>query len=53
LILTRERETGEDGLVHFSSIRGEGYRSFEEGKSVEFVVVSGDKGPQAQDVTVL
>jgi len=48
-----ERETGEDVFVYFSSIRGDGYRSFEEGKSVEFVVVSGDKGPQAEDVTVL
>jgi CspA family cold shock protein len=40
-------------FVHSSSIRGKGYRSFEEGKSVEFVVVSGEKGPQAQDVTGL
>jgi CspA family cold shock protein len=47
------RESGEDVFVHFSSIRGDGYRSLEEGKSVEFVVVSGAKGPQAQDVTVL
>ena len=47
------REGGDDVFVHFSSIRGDGYRSLEEGKSVEFVVVSGEKGPQAQDVTVL
>jgi CspA family cold shock protein len=40
-------------FAHFSSVRGEGYRSFEEGKSAEFVVVSGDKSPQAQDVTAL
>jgi CspA family cold shock protein len=47
------RESGEDVFVHFSPIRGDGYRSFEEGKSAEFVVVSGDKSPQAQDVTAL
>ena len=47
------RESGEDVFVHFSSIRGDGYRSFEEGELVEFVVVSGDKSPQAQDVTAL
>jgi len=33
------RESGDDVFVHFSSIRGEGYRSLEEGKKVEFVVV--------------
>ena len=47
------RETGEDTFVHFSSIRGEGSRPLEGGKSVEFVVVSGDKGPREQGVTVL
>ena len=45
------RENGEDVFVHFSSIRGEGYRSLEEGQRVEFIVAQGEKGPQAQDVT--
>jgi CspA family cold shock protein len=47
------RESGDDVFVHFSSIRGDGYRSLEEGKSVEFVVVSEEKDPQAQGVAVL
>jgi CspA family cold shock protein len=47
------RESGDDVFVHFSAIRGEGYRTLEEGQRVEFVVVSGQKGPQAQDVVVL
>jgi CspA family cold shock protein len=47
------RESGDDVFVHSSAIRGEGHRSLEEGQKVEFVVVSGQKGPQAQDVTVL
>ena len=47
------RESGDDVFVHFSSIRGEGYRSLEEGQQVEFEVVQGEKGPQAQDVVAL
>ena len=47
------REGGDDVFVHFSSIRGEGYRSLEEGQQVEFEVVEGQKGPQAQDVVAL
>ena len=40
------RESGDDVFVHFNSIRGEGYRSLEEGQQVEFEVVQGQKGPQ-------
>jgi len=47
------REEGEDIFVHFSAIRGEGYRTLNEGQQVEFTVTEGDKGPQAQDVVVL
>ena len=47
------RESGDDVFVHFSSIRGEGYRSLEEGQQVEFEIVQGQKGPQAQDVAAL
>jgi len=45
-----ERESGGDVFVHYSAIDGTGYRSLEEGQKVEFTVVQGDKGPQAQDV---
>ncbi|MCD6495343.1 cold-shock protein [Candidatus Bipolaricaulota bacterium] len=48
-----EREQGEDIFVHFRAIRGEGYRTLEDGQKVEFTVVSSDKGPQAQDVAVV
>ncbi|MDK2563355.1 cold-shock protein [Romboutsia sedimentorum] len=46
-------EGGEDVFVHFSAITGDGYKSLEEGQSVEFEVVEGAKGPQAANVVRL
>ena len=47
--------TPEDGskdvFVHHSSIQGEGFKSLQEGQTVEFEVTSGPKGPQASNVT--
>lgn len=40
-------------LIHFSAIQGEGYKTLEEGASVEFEVIDGAKGPQAANVTKL
>lgn len=47
------RDQGTDIFVHYSAIRGEGYRSLEEGQRVEFDVGKGEKGPQAQDVDLI
>jgi cold shock protein len=44
---------GPDVFVHFSAIRGSGYRSLEEGRSVEFDVTRGRNGPQAENVRVV
>lgn len=44
------RDQGEDVFVHFRNIRGSGRRSIADGQRVEFVVVTGDKGLQADDV---
>jgi len=44
------REQGSDVFVHHSAIQMSGYRSLEEGQTVEFEVVAGPKGDQAQDV---
>lgn len=46
-------ETGNDVFVHYSGIASEGFKSLEEGSSVEFDVVDGAKGPQAVNVTRL
>lgn len=47
------REDGPDVFVHYSSIQTDGYRSLNEGDPVEFDVVQGTKGPQADQVTLL
>lgn len=39
-----------DVFVHYSAIKGEGYKALEEGQRVEFDIVEGDKGPQASNV---
>ena len=41
---------GQDLFVHYSAIQVDGYRSLDEGQSVEFVVGQGTKGPQAEQV---
>lgn len=48
-----ERASGGDIFVHYTGIKGGGYRSLEEGMKVEFTIAQGQKGPQAQDVVVL
>jgi CspA family cold shock protein len=47
------REGGPDVFVHYSAIQAEGFRDLAEGQKVEFVVVQGQKGPQASNVTIL
>ena len=45
------RENGSDVFVHFRSIVGDGRKTLMENQQVEFVVVDGQKGPQADRVT--
>jgi CspA family cold shock protein len=47
------RNSGEDIFVHFRSIQGSGRRSLRQGQNVSFDVVDGDKGLQAENVSVV
>ncbi|GEB32154.1 MULTISPECIES: cold-shock protein [Brevibacillus] len=46
-------EGGNDVFVHFSAITGDGFKTLEEGQRVEFNVVEGNRGPQAENVVKL
>ena len=48
-----EREGGPDVFVHFSAIRGDGFKNLQEGQKVEFSIEQGPKGLQAADVVPL
>jgi CspA family cold shock protein len=48
-----EPDSGDDVFVHYNAIISDGYRDLSEGQRVEFNVVQGQKGPQAQDVVVI
>ena len=48
-----EEEGGEDLFVHYSEIVGDGFRTLEEGSTVEFDIVDGRRGKQASRVEVV
>lgn len=45
------RESGDDIFVHFSGIAEDGFKSLNEGESVQFEIQETEKGPQAVNVT--
>ena len=45
------RDQGDDVFVHYRNIEGDGRRSVRDGERVTFIVVNGDKGLQAEEVT--
>jgi cold shock protein len=47
------RNSGSDVFVHHTAIQGSGFKSLNEGDSIEFEVAQGPKGPQAQNVVKL
>ncbi len=48
-----EVEGGSDVFVHFSAIQGDGFKTLDEGQRVEFNIVEGNRGPQAENVVKL
>jgi CspA family cold shock protein len=48
-----EKEGGGDVFVHYTAIQGDGFKTLNEGQSVEFEIAQGEKGPQAINVVKL
>ncbi|HEX2725374.1 MAG TPA: cold-shock protein [Beijerinckiaceae bacterium] len=48
-----QRENGEDVFVHFTAIQSTGYRTLDEGARVSFLVKTGPKGLQAEEVAAI
>ncbi len=46
------RPNGDDVFVHYSAIKSDGFRSLQEGQQVQFEVVRGPKGLQAENVRI-
>jgi cold shock protein len=51
--LVQEDKSAKDVFVHYSQLQGDGYKSLKEGDVVEFNVIQGEKGLQAQEVSVV
>lgn len=45
-----EQQTGPDVFVHFSAIKMDGFKALKDGQQVEFKIIDGQKGPQAEEV---
>ena len=47
------RDNSSDVFVHHKAIRGEGFKTLNEGQKVEYTLAETDRGPQAQDVAII
>jgi len=47
------RDGDSDVFVHYTAIQKDGYKGLKEGDKVTYDVIQGEKGPQADMVTVL
>ncbi|BAQ10963.1 cold-shock DNA-binding domain-containing [Bacillus sp. OxB-1] len=45
-----EADDGEDVFVHFTGIMSEGFKTLDEGQTVSFEIIEGNRGPQAANV---
>lgn len=48
-----QQENGPDVFVHFRNINSSGFKSLDEGQKVQFNVTQGQKGPQAEEVSII
>jgi CspA family cold shock protein len=48
-----EQVDGEDIFIHFSTIKMDGYRKLQEGQQVEYTLIRGERGLQAENVVPL
>lgn len=48
-----EQQSGPDVFAHYSAIAGGGFKTLTEGQKVEFIVTSGQKGPQAENIVAV
>jgi len=48
-----QQESGPDVFAHFSSIKGDGFKTLAEGQAVEFEITNGQKGPQAENIVAI
>lgn len=48
-----EADDGEDVFVHFTGVVGDGFKTLDEGQSVSFEIIEGNRGPQAANVLKL
>lgn len=48
-----QQEGGPDVFVHFSAIKGNGFKTLAEGQKVEFEVLQDAKGAKAQNVVLI
>ncbi|MCM3709731.1 MULTISPECIES: cold-shock protein [Bacillales] len=48
-----ETDNGEDVFVHYTGIMSEGFKTLDEGQTVSFEIIEGNRGPQAANVLTI